>query len=233
MKKILIPAILASSLFFTGCASTEIGESKDVSQEKIYQDFHYNFEEGDKNATFYCQFRFAGDKGTTLILSKPAQVTFDEQLLKLDSSEFSGAFYAFSKSNDNLLGKHRIVYTDINNKKIENEFTLTPINMVDVPETASKNADLKISLDATLIQPDDYVEVHTVEADSSFSFSLDRTINTNSITIPAAELKKQHSGKIMLVAKVRREIPLKNTTSEGGRIIFGYTSKHATIQLKD
>jgi hypothetical protein len=56
-------------IILVSCASNEIGESKDVNQDKIYQDFSIQYDEETEKATIQSQFRFAGQDGTTLVLS--------------------------------------------------------------------------------------------------------------------------------------------------------------------
>jgi hypothetical protein len=70
--------LLIAAFIFSACSSNEIGESKDVAQDKIYQSYSISYSEGNTNAEVFCQFRFAGSNGTTLVLNSPSQLQFDE-----------------------------------------------------------------------------------------------------------------------------------------------------------
>ncbi len=76
-KNSLFPAFILSLISIYSCNSNEIADSKDVAQNKIYQQYSMNYTEGEKNFTVKAQFRFGGRNGTTLVLSKPANVHFD------------------------------------------------------------------------------------------------------------------------------------------------------------
>jgi len=90
MQRIFIAtAILALS----SCKSNEIGNSKDVNPDAIYQEYQVWAAEGDKEAAFTALFRFGGDAGTTLVLNGNSHVNFDGKLLKADSSYTMGAYY--------------------------------------------------------------------------------------------------------------------------------------------
>src|SRR6476619_4217935 len=90
-----------------GCSSNEIGDSKDVSQDKIYQAYTISYAEGNSNAEIFCQFRFAGKNGTTLVLNEPSQVQFDGIKIKVDSSDAGGAYYRVYKPAASFFGKHQ------------------------------------------------------------------------------------------------------------------------------
>lgn len=231
MKNYLIPVAL-SAFFLGSCASSEIGESKDVSQDKIYQDFRIDTKEQSEDAKFYCQFRFAGNKGTTLVLSKPAQVTFDGELLRVDSTGYSGAFYLYSKFKSNLIGAHSIEYTDINGKKLTNDFTLSPLVLNDLPEEVTADKDLVISFDTPGFGGDDYVKISSMGSDSSFSAITSASENKKTITISAKDLARQPKSEIQLVGTLQHYIPLKAVTSEGGQISFEYDTRPYSIRIK-
>ena len=72
---------------FYGCSNSEIGESKDVAQETIFQQYSIRYNEGDEKATLNAKFRFAGINGTTLVLSKPSSIQFDNITLAVDSND--------------------------------------------------------------------------------------------------------------------------------------------------
>lgn len=83
---------IISACIFSACSSNEIGESKDVAQDKIYQSYSVSYSDGNTNAEIFCQFRFAGSNGTTLVLNSPSQLQFDGEKINVDSSAGSGAF---------------------------------------------------------------------------------------------------------------------------------------------
>jgi hypothetical protein len=211
---------------FAACTSNEIGESKDVSQEKIYQDYSVTYTEGNANAEVFCQYRFGGKNGTTLVLNTPSEVSFDGEKLNVDSNNISGAYYKSNKPIANFWGKHKILFTNVDKKQYENSFSFDNFK-VNYPTTAAKNKPLQISFETPALGADDYVEINTVDSDSSFSI----TNKGNSIVIPINELKRQKKSDIKFEANLYRNIPLQQNTSEGGKMYMRYTLKPVKVSL--
>jgi hypothetical protein len=230
-KPVLI--LIASVFTFAACSSNEIGDSKDVVQDKIYQGYSVSYTEGNTNAEVYCQFRFAGKNGTTLVLNNPSQVQFDGEKLPVDSSDGGGAYYRIYKPAANFLGKHSITFTTTDNKKLENGFSFDNFKLVNVPATISKKQSFNLNFETPALQGDDYIEVGASNTDSSFSITHNAADKSNAITIPAEELKRQKTKTLTLEATLYRSIPLQQNTAEGGKISIRYALKPITIQLNN
>ena len=186
---------------FSACTSNEIGESKDVSQDKIYQSYSISQHGDTRDVEISCQFRFAGSNGTTLVLNNPSKIVFDNEALKVDSSDVSGAYYSTSKPADGFLGTHHFEFTDINNKKWENNFTFSNFSLINAPATASKTAPLLIPFDAGTLSPGDHLELYTNNSDSSFSVAYTVGTDTGNVFIvPVNELERQKSNSLTLEA---------------------------------
>ena len=127
MQKIIIAAAI---LLLAGCKSNEIGNSKDVNPDAIYQEYSVLVTEGDSEATFNAQFRFGGDNGTTLVLNDKSQVSFDGKALAVDSSDGMGAYYQTKLPNAFAAGNHKWTFTDNNEKSYTNAITLQPFTLI-------------------------------------------------------------------------------------------------------
>lgn len=227
-----IAAFTGVALFFTGCTSNEIGESKDVAQDKIFQSYSVKYHEGDPTAEVYSQFRFAGRNGTTLILSSPSQLQFDGEKIKVDSGDYSGAYYKLTKPAEGFYGNHSFVFTTTDQKNYTNSFAFSSFKLVNVPASASKKQDLLLPFETPPLKGDDYIDLQTVNTDSSFSISHNYA-DGNAIKIPAAYLQKQKGSTITLEASITRKPPLQQVTSEGGSMVIEQRLKPVTIRLTD
>jgi hypothetical protein len=58
-----------------------------------------------------------------LVLNEPASVSLDGKEIPADSSKLTGAFYEVMDPVNNFSGNHSIVFTDVNKKKYEEEFS--------------------------------------------------------------------------------------------------------------
>jgi hypothetical protein len=225
--------VMAVSLAITGCSSNEIGDSKDVSQDKIYQAYTISYAEGNSNAEIFCQFRFAGKNGTTLVLNEPSQVQFDGIKIKVDSSDGGGAYYRVYKPTDHFFGNHTISFITTGNKKLENGFSFDPFKLVNVPAAISKKQGLNLNFETTAVQGDDYIEVNAIGTDSSFSVTHSASDKRNFISIPAKELKRQQVKEISLEATLHRSVSLQQATAEGGRMKISYALKPVKVRLAE
>lgn len=228
----VMAAFLVLSAVFTACTSNEIGESKDVAQDKIFQSYSISYTEGDPTAEVYSQFRFAGRNGTTLVLSSPSQLQLDGEKINADSSDYGGAYYKTAKPVTSFYGKHNFVFTTTENKAYANSFSFDLFKLVNVPATASKKQVLLLPFETAALKGDDYISVRTVNSDSSFDISHNYA-DGNAVKIPAEYLEKQTGKELTLEASITRKIPMQQAASEGGSLQIHYALKPVKIALTE
>lgn len=225
-------SLLVAAAVFTACSSNEIGESRDVAQDKIYQSHSISYTEGNPTAETFSQFRFAGLNGTTLVLSSPSQLQLDGEKINVDSSDYGGAFYKTTQPAARFYGKHNFTFTTTDNKAYNNSFSFDAFKLVNVPVSASKRQGLLLPFETPALKGDDYISVRTVNSDSSFDISHNYA-DGNAVKIPAEYLKKQTGRELTLEASITRKIPLQQATSEGGTLQIHYVLKPVKIALTD
>jgi hypothetical protein len=223
-------ALTGLALALAACSSNEIGNSKDVAQETIYQQYRISYTEGDEKATVFAQFRFGGQNGTTLVLNPPSGVQFDGTAIKVDSSDFGGAFYEVQKPIAGFYGSHSFVFTDLNRKKFENGFVFGPLRLVSPPTSAPRNLPLQLRFDSATLRPGDEIDINTTQSDSSFSVT-HSVSNGYTATIPAAELQRQKAASLSLTIVLRRSLRLQQNTAEGGEMDIRQQLKPIKIAL--
>ncbi len=111
------------------------------------------------------------------------------------------------------------------------EFKLT-----NVPATASKSQPLTLSYSfepAYQLKGADYIELATVDSDSSFSITSNDRDKAGIITIPVSYLKKQKGKELNLQATLVKNQSLKQATPEGGEIEVQYVLKPVKLALND
>ncbi len=223
----------SAAIVLFSCASNEIGQSKDVNQETIYQQYGIAHIEGEDKCEITAQFRFAGEDGTTLELNEPSKFEFDGYETKVDSGGFAGAYYRINIPGKKYLGTHKLLFTDFNKKAYENEFVLDSFYLKDVPAVVDRSAPVLIHFKAPALQADDYVELESEGTDSSFSFSYQATDKKGYITIPVKELQRQKQSEFKIIATLYRKLPLQQQTKEGGIITTTQTTKPVKITISN
>jgi len=235
MKKIVLIGcrVAAIAFVFNACASNEIGNSKDVTPETIYQQYNITYREGDEQVKVLAQCRFAGENGTTLVLSAPSNIAFDDKVLTVDSNAVSGAYYEELYPVAGFFGKHQFTYTDINLKKMKQPFTFTQFKLINLPAIAYKNQPLQIAFETADWGPGDYIEINAENSDSTFSLTHNALDESHFIEIPVKELQRQNGNTLSVSSTLFKKIPLQNPTKEGGFIILEYYLKPVTFMLED
>lgn len=227
----LSATVFSIALLLASCSSNEIGQSKDVNQETIYQEYRLEYNEREKAASLFAQFRFAGENGTTLVLNKPAQLEYNGTRLTVDSNDFSGAFYSIAVPLKNVMGKHTLVFTDGGNKKYQNSFMMDSFYIAEVPATVSKRAPAFLRFKAPALSGDDSIELESEDTDSSFSVKFTAKDKGDYITIPVSELQRQKNKVLLLVPTLYRKILLQQQTAEGGQISIIQTLQPIKLRL--
>jgi len=225
----LFASLVLSAIIFNACSSNEIGDSKDVNQDKIYMDYFISHEEGDENVDVTCQFRFAGSAGTTLVLNDSSNVAFDGEKLKVDSSAAGGAYYSIRKPAISFYDKHIISFTNTHGKRFDNEFIFSPFTLTGTRKETGRKKDLTVTYQSAPLTAADHVEVYSTDTDSSFHYSQPGPDTT--VVIPAKELIRQKGKTLALACKLYREIDLKQSSSEGGSIRIQQELKPVKIKL--
>lgn len=228
------PLLLAAMILgLTRCHTEEIGNSKDVSQDRIYQEYTIDYAESDSTVDIRCRFRFSGPNGTTLVLNEPSKVELDGRKLNVDSSKSSGAYYAAHPFPGNFYGSHTLKFTDRDGRNFENSFSFYPFRFNNPPAAAKKTSPLNIRFTAVTLREKDRIELRSADTDSSFSFELTAKDTGMMIRIPASELQRQKNASLMLEATLYRDLPLERQTAEGGSITMRYALRPVKINLRN
>ena len=165
----VFPAALFAGTLLAGCASNEIGQSRDVDPASIHQGYLVDHDEKLGRTVITAQFRFAGPNGTTLVLNPPSRFLLDGQELPADSSALSGAYYRVELPAEKGAGNHRLQYVDQNGKAYINAAEVPPFRFSAVPRQVSRNSPACIGLEFPALEEGDQVELHSLDTDSSFT----------------------------------------------------------------
>ncbi len=215
-------------LIFISCNSNEIGKEKDVDPESIYFDYQVRGEEGDDHVTVLLQYRFAGENGTTLTIDEPGKVELDGEVIKVDSSKMTGAYYELQRPVSTFEGKHRISFTNRDGKKYTEEFVFGTLSLTpSVPDSIKRGS---IVFQVNGLAESDRVRV--LMTDTSFTgegINRLETIRDGQIVISEADLSGLANGPVQLQLIKETEKDVKNGTTEGGRISISYGLKREFI----
>jgi len=218
------------SIFLAAC-NNETGNSKNVDPDAVFFDYKIKGEEKDSNLTVYIQYRIGGPNGKSLVLSDPAKVQLDEEIIPHDSAKLTGAFYEIQRPSHSFTGKHTITFTNLDKKEYSEEFDYKPFKLKTKIPDALNRGDLAFDFEG--LESEDHIRI--TATDTSFIskdiIEID-TVRNGRLVIPASRLKNIVNGPIILLLSKEMERPVKNGTKAGGRIAISYGLQREFV-LKD
>jgi hypothetical protein len=214
--KYLFPSMAA--FLFLSCNSEEIGNSKDVAPETIYSSYTITYTEGEPTVNCIAQFRFAGEEGTTLVLSDSSRVQLDAETILIDSSKFRGAYYETEKPMPSFTGLHTWRFRDINSKNYDETFRFAPISLqTDLPAVI-KPADLLLHFNEVTDGDSIFISISDTSKSSS-NDEIKYSVSHGSVLIPATLFKNLHPGELHFFIYLIRQQTLQHSPKEGGKMI--------------
>ena len=226
---LFISTVVLTSILYS-CTSNEIGNSKDVNPDAIYFDYEVWADESNPEVTVNLQYRMGGPNGTTLVLNEPSRVLFDGEQLKVDSAKVSGAYYEVQKPTSSFAGKHTIVFTDLNKKEYKEEIEFFPFSVDSIPSTIDRG-----DLVFTFKGLDSVDRLDVALTDTSYTsddINDTASVRNGRLIISSDKLASLKSGPINLQFYKEVEVPVKNGTAEGGRILIRFGLQRE-FELKD
>lgn len=206
-----------------GCKNNDAGENKKKQIEAVYFDYQVMGEEGRDFVTVLIQFREGDAEGNTLLLSEPAKVELDGEVLQADSAKRSGAYYEAHYDIEGFAGNHTITFTDLNKKQFKEQFSFAPIRLrQELPEKVKQDS---FSIYIEGVEPG--TKVRYVLADTSFETDdvneVQEMSSTGRIIFNKSEMSKVKPGPVALLLSLEDEKPVKNGTRAGGRVYISYS----------
>lgn len=231
MKKIFISVATAAALFFAwGCASNDTANSDTVKQSEIYQSYTVTYNSGEKELSATASFRFGGSGGTTLLLVKPAGVTFNNIEMASTSNIFMGTFYESEKQTE-LSPRFSFVYTDCDEKVYTNNGLIKPAEITDFPQEAMMSEGFYVSWAEPLVNGESmYLYAEDAQGNAANVFS--NATGATQMGFPPEMLKSLKPGLINIYLSRETSGALSEATHLGGNLRIKYVSKKQALTLK-
>ncbi len=213
--KLLFTHVCMLTLF--ACSNAEIGNIKDVNPETVYTNYHVTYVESDSVVLIRAQFTFAGPNGTTLVLNSPAKIELDGDSIQVDSTTEDGAFYEVKKPVTAFNGSHTLIFTGTNGTKYSQPFTFKAVTLANpIPSQVPKEG---MALNFTGLQDNDSIHLRVIDT-SGASNSIDTMllVTRNKALVGNAILQRLHPGRLIFQLGREENLPMANTTKEGGVI---------------
>lgn len=223
MKRVFLFALISSVL--ASCASNEIANSKDVNQDKIYQKYTVKYDESSNETHIKATYRFGGKNGTTLVLTPPSTVTFNDEGMTRYESDFVGAYYKHALSKPLANGKEcKFIFTDTKGKQYTNAVNFNSVLIGGLPAEIKKGNPLTFTMVTNPLAYGEKIVFTIKDTTHKAEFVVEEQTPKKQFLIPATVLKKLN-GEVHIQARRSYNIMLKEATEEGGTISFEYETK--------
>lgn len=230
MKAYFFVPVLAIC-FFTACEDQEIGNSKDVNTDAVFQSYNIDFNEGDSAVEVVVQFRFGGEHGTTLFLDSGSNVALDGKQLSVDSGKVTGAFYKANLPVPSAESKHVLTFKGNNGKIYNNTFAIKPLVLLNSFKKPLARGELLLNFGGSNDNVPIQIEINdTLNAALACDTTL--AIKNGQVLLPANFMGRLISGPISIHILQKQILPLQEVTKEGGQMKMTYQLKQIEAKLE-
>jgi len=231
MKTTFLSCILIALATFTNCASTEVADSSDVNQKKIYQAYDVSLSENGLGAQADAQFRFGGELGTTLTLSAPAQVALNGNPMNGEERFLQGFVYRTPLHNADR--DFTFEYTNADGDLFTNGLTLEPIRLENLPAEISCADGVTIPWEGAPVGSNETVTVNITDSDHNVVTRSSSAVGATSISFDQQALMRLYNGSATIDVTRQFSKGLDMGVDEGGHINGTYSSNSHSLQLID
>ncbi|MBT3422608.1 MAG: hypothetical protein HN691_17030 [Bacteroidetes bacterium] len=230
--KIRIINIVSISILIglVACTSSEVADSKDVSQSQIYQKYYASWDAENESTYVEAVYRFGGSKGTSLVLSQPSTITVNDKELNGTKKLLRGYVYG-NKSIKFNTEEIEFSFTNTENIRYKNAYTIIPIALQSLPDSFYRTNGLRLTISGRPLNASE--EFHVKIKDSKgldFTFKTDLK-GSSTIYIEPSELSELSAGLINIqITRVFQE-ELKDCAEIGGFSEIEYHSKIYTSRI--
>lgn len=218
----------ALTVYLGSCASSEIANSEDVNQKKIHQLYSVYFDanNGD-NYLVESQFRFGGNKGTTLRLSDPSSVTVNGEEMDEESNVLRGCFYESSLSGKN---KFEFVFKDTEEKEYKNSCEVWSAELKPFKEIYTENS-LQIKWIGSDLKNNETITVTIKDGESNIATASTNVLGATYLIINPSDMGNILEGNAEAFFTRTYSSDLAEAADDGGTIYTEYISKKISIDI--
>lgn len=231
MKTIQIILLLALPvLLISACVSSDTANSDTVKQSEIYQSYSVSYDAGDMELSATAYFRFGGSGGTTLLLTKPSNITFDGQEMAMGKSMFTGSYYETHLQNT-FKGAYVFKFTDTEKKTYANTAAINAIEVGEYSKEGSKKKGFTIEFNGKAIANGEKITLTIQDGNYNTRTITNDLVGTTSIEVKPADLKDFATGDANIYFTREMNSSLTEATHLGGSMDISYISKKKGIKI--
>jgi hypothetical protein len=217
-------------LIFLGCTNIDVRQQK-LDPNDIYFDYIAWGDEETGNITIKLQYRAGGPNQRAMLLQMPSSVMLDNQVLKPDSTKFTGPYYEFIIPASEFAGQHNIVFTDNKNRQYRTQFEFPVVKFKSEPDSFIARRDIVLELEG--LKPEGHIRVLMTDT-SFYGRGIEKidSFDNKPLVITREDLRELKNGPVYLELFREEDKDLPETMNAGGRFYLSYSLNRSFI-LKD
>jgi hypothetical protein len=232
MKSLL--GIAAAALLLVACASTDSSNSDNVKQTEVWQNYWVEFNEADSELKAGSTFRFGGSTGTTLLLTAPANVTFDGNEMSSSSrvlikGVIGGTHYGYEGKG--FKPEYTFKYTNNDGKTFTNSIGITKCEVDDVPEVLDAAKTNIFAFKLPPVASGEHLRVEVTNSKNEWVYIEEPLIEGNTVTINGSDLNELGNGTVNIRFQKTKGANLTQAEHLGGTIGITYNTKEYQAKL--
>lgn len=236
----LAVSVIASTLL--GCGSNDTMDSEDVNENRIHRNYRLSWDADSRELAATAQFRAGGASGTTVRLTAPSEVRFDDVPMNVVDGDrqvanLSGTWYRRSSYVDTTTGPYRIHWQRRDGRIFENVLELPQGFELVEPEAnaqltpgqpwrfvlggASLAADVELS-----------VSVESRAQGGSSSIVSGRAFGASTLVVSSGETQRIAPGRASVTVRLSQGRAIQNGTDDlGGRVEVESTLRRIDVEI--
>lgn len=229
-----LTAIAVLLVLLCSCASTDSSNSDNVKQSEVWQNYWVEYNEAGNDLTAGCTFRFGGKTGTTLLLTKPANVTFEDKEMASSSGVLiegviGGTHYGYDGKG--FKPEYIFKYTNNDGKTFTNSIGITKCEVEEVPELLDATKTNIFVFKLPPVANNENLRVEVTNDKNQWVYIDEPEITGNSISIDGSKLNELGNGAVNVRFQKTKNSDLKEAEHLGGAIGITYNTKQYRAKL--
>ncbi|MFN6943601.1 MAG: hypothetical protein ACK4ND_01535 [Cytophagaceae bacterium] len=220
-----IKTLVIGLLMSVSMVSCHTEESVDVNQDKIFTEYELFYDANEDKTYAKAKFKFSNSTGTTLKLTSPSAVYFDDDVL-----HYNETFAIYEKVYAGYKGEGSFKYKNADGKTYVNSISNNPIQFPVITEIDSESS-FELEWEGTPLISKENVVLILMGKNGGTEFVLKEGAGVSSIIIPKNQLQKLQKGETDMFMDRTWSPDLQQKNDAGGTIIGKYRALNKKVNL--
>jgi hypothetical protein len=234
--------MMVLGMFLNGCGSTDIVDSTDVNEDRVFRDYRVSFNENNHWMELFAQFRLGGNTGTTIRLVDPSQVKINDVRLSYKSDNeavihTTGGYYGQNVLAEDFVAEYTAIWTKNSGAEVRNSFSMPASMVITRPEESSEHNQseaLFVTFKGDQPSPDGRIMVSIASIENQQQEPVVKYLSVGrEVVFTRNELMSLPPGKAIISLTRTTSSHIESTETDlGGRVSLITESKSVMITLK-